>query len=305
MRRVRPVLELRPRGRGRGYAPARGFVESALRVVYRGGWPARLWSAVGPAARVRLVRVSLPLLAEGTPELRLGFVSDLHLGPTTSERTVDAAFRLLEASRPDVLLLGGDFIFLEATARSAEELSRRVAGVPARLKLAVLGNHDLWGDDRAVERALVEAGARVLVNEGLTLPPPHGSVAIAGLDDPMAGAPDGARAFAKAAGARTRVAFCHSPDGLDEARAGGAALLLAGHTHGGHCALPGGRPLVVPCRVGRRYPHGVHDAEGITIVVSRGVGGIEVPVRTFAPPDVAVVTLHARAAGLGSPSSRE
>ena len=73
---------------------------------------------------------------------------------------------------------------------------------------------------------------------------------------------------------------------------GRVELLLCGHTHGGHVALPGYRPIIVPGPVGKVHPHGVHERDGTVLFVSRGVGGIEVPVRTWAPPDVVVVTLR-------------
>jgi predicted MPP superfamily phosphohydrolase len=40
--------------------------------------------------------------------------------------------------------------------------------------------------------------------------------------------------------------------------------------------------------MGRLYPWGFHDVDGLQLFVSRGVGGSLVPFRTWAPPDVAV-----------------
>jgi uncharacterized protein len=74
----------------------------------------------------------------------------------------------------------------------------------------------------------------------------------------------------------------------------GVRLLLAGHTHGGQVALPGPRPLVVPGPLGKRWPFGLHRPAGagdLALFVSRGIGATEVPVRAFAPPDVAVFTV--------------
>ena len=34
-----------------------------------------------------------------------------------------------------------------------------------------------------------------------------------------------------------------------------------------------------------------HDVDGLTVFVSRGVGGSLVPMRTYAPPDVALFTI--------------
>jgi hypothetical protein len=286
------ILRTAPAGRGRHYSAARGFVESALRVAYGSGWPARLWERFPTAASVRLVHRAIALPAPRPVPLRIAFASDLHLGPTTPRRTLDAAFRLLCECAPDVLVLGGDYVFLEATPAIARELEARVREVPARVKVAVLGNHDLWTHHGLLEEALARAGAQVLVNSSINLGPPHDDVAIVGLDDPWTGVLDGERAFAGAAGAGLVVGVCHSPGGFPHVRGRGAALYLCGHTHGGQVALPGGKPIVLPGGSwARRFPHGLHEIEGTTVFVSRGVGGVEIPFRAFAPPDVGLFEL--------------
>lgn len=281
------MIYLRSAGRGLRYSARRGLVESALRLAFSGDWPARLWALHPRAAHVRVVhhRVTAP---RARP-LRVAFASDLHLGPTTSAVTLDAAFHHLAAARPDLLVLGGDYVFLDATPERARELARRVRAVPAANKVAVLGNHDLWTHHDRIEAALAGAGVKVLVNAPARLAPPHDDVIVAGLDDPWTGAPDAGAAFAGAESAGLTIAVCHSPAGLTAVRGRGAALFLCGHTHGGHIALPGGVPVVLPGGPwARRFPHGVHTWEGTTVFVSRGVGGVEVPVRAFAPPDVGV-----------------
>jgi len=152
-----------------------------------------------------------------------------------------------------------------------------------------MGNHDLWTHHHMLEETLADAGVAVLVNAAVRLAGPHEDVAVVGLDDPWSGEPDGDVAFAGARGAALTIAVCHSPAGLSHIRGRGASLVMCGHTHGGQVALPGGVPLVLPGGPwARRFPHGVHAWEGATVFVSRGVGGVEVPVRAFAPPDVGV-----------------
>lgn len=273
------VSFLRSRGRGGGFTPLRGVVETALRAAYAGDWPARVWSHV--TTEVRRIDVALTVRSS----LRIGFASDLHLGPTTPLRTLERAFAILADAQLDVLALGGDYVFLDATPEKAEMLARLVSSVPARLKVAVMGNHDLWAEHAHLEKALARVGARVLVNECVDI----GDVSIIGLDDPWTGIRD--RATIERASKRTKVVIAHAPEVLPWV-AGRADAMICGHTHGGHIALPGGRPVVMPGHVGRRFPHGVHDVDGTRLIVSRGLGGIELPIRTFAPPDVVVLTLH-------------
>ncbi len=286
-------FRLRASGRGRNYSRARGLTESLLALSYAGDWPARLWGTLPRARRVECRRASLPLLPPGAAPLRLGFVSDVHIGPTTPPALLDAAFAALAAAGPDVLLLGGDYVFLDATVAKAERLVALVGRVPAAHKLAVLGNHDLWTHHALIEAALASAGVRVLANEHTTL----AGVTFVGLDDPWTGDLDAGRAFDGVSSASPLVVLCHSPDGLPAAQRAIApdthGLYVCGHTHGGQVATPWG-PLFVPGRVGKRHPHGSHRVPSFDLHVSRGVGATEVPVRTWAPPEVAVFDLVGR-----------
>jgi predicted MPP superfamily phosphohydrolase len=151
----------------------------------------------------------------------------------------------------------------------------------------VLGNHDHWTHRARIEERLVDCEVRVLRNERVWLED-HG-LSIDGLDDPWTGTPEVPNGESQA-----RIVLCHSPDGLVTPGLGAFDLFLCGHTHGGMIASPWG-PLVLPngdlCR---RYPHGVRDHDLGPVVVSRGIGGVEVPVRLFAPPDIWIIELEPR-----------
>ena len=285
-------MKLRSGGRGRGYSARRGVVEAALRVAYRGDWPARAWSAV-PGATVpstTRLRVELPP-GPGRP-CRVGFVSDLHLGPTTPVALVERAFELLERERPDVLLLGGDYVFLEAEPRRLAALGALVEAVGCPTRLAVLGNHDLWTDDRTIVAALSKAGARVLVNDAAALPAPWSDVVVLGLDDPLTGVCDPTAAAAGTRSESFRIVLCHGPGALERLGPVRFDLFLAGHTHGGQIATPWG-PIVLPRgRMCRLFPSGAGTFGAGRVYVTRGVGGVELPVRAFAPPEVVLLELH-------------
>jgi predicted MPP superfamily phosphohydrolase len=221
------MLKLRATGRGGAYTIWRGLTESTLRLVYARDWPARVWDRVPAATRVRRVEHELLAGRGGRTPLRLAFASDLHIGPLTPPRLLDEAFRALAAWRPDVLVLGGDYVFLDVTRAAAERLTSLVASVPATTKLAVLGNHDLCA---------------------------------------------------------------HAPEGIPFVEGRGVDLLLCGHTHGGQVALPSG-PVVVHGPVGRKYPTGLYDVGGLPVYVSRGLGNVDLPLRLYAPAEVALFTI--------------
>jgi predicted MPP superfamily phosphohydrolase len=277
------------RGRGSHYSWARGVVEWSLEHAYRGGWPARLVRATGRQRPVRVChhRLATPRWPAGVRPVRIAFASDLHAGPTTHPALLDEAFATLHELAADVVLLGGDFVFLSAD--HIPVIAERVARLRPPLGVfAVLGNHDLWADDAVITAALERAGARVLVNQRVTLPAPFEAVALVGLDDPWTGARPAMPVFRD--DDQVRVVLMHAPEGFVFLEHQPFELAMCGHTHGGHIALPGGIPILVPGPLSRRFAHGRHDVgQGRTLIVSRGIGGTEVALRLNADPDVLLI----------------
>jgi predicted MPP superfamily phosphohydrolase len=114
---------------------------------------------------------------------------------------------------------------------------------------------------------------------------------VVGLDDVWCGDADPVRAFGGAAGAGLTLAVGHSPESLPLVSGRGASLLVCGHTHGGQVATPWG-PILKNGRESDRYPSGLHQVEDLHLFVSRGLGFSDLPVRIFAPPDVAIIDLE-------------
>lgn len=282
-------------GRGKEYSPTRAASEWLLGHAYRGGWPARLVKRLGLQPTVSTIHHEIPCARwpAGTRPLRVAFASDLHAGPTTHPSLLAEAAAALRATAPDVLLLGGDYVYLHA--EGIHELAPLLADLPAPLgRFAVFGNHDLWAHDVVLRRELERAGFRVLVNENVRLPAPFEHVSICGLDDPWVGEPD-VRATFDGAG-DVKILLMHAPEGMMLVADEPFDVAVCGHTHGGHIALPGGIPIVVAGPLSRRYSDGLHRIDGAAgvrpMIVSRGIGATESALRLFADPDVRVLTLR-------------
>ena len=86
-----------------------------------------------------------------------------------------------------------------------------------------------------------------------------------------------------------KIAVCHSPDGLSWLRGKGVHFLMCGHTHGGHLARPGGRPLIMSSPMGRLYPWGFHDVDGLQLSSREGWRQPRASAHVRAP-DVAIFT---------------
>jgi predicted MPP superfamily phosphohydrolase len=276
--------------------PIRNATERTLKALLLGGRVARLSYRMGGLGRLRVTRHTValaPLALAALPRpLRIGFASDLHAGPTTAAALFDDLRAALERERPDVLLLGGDYVAFDAAHVAGLRAFLQAARAPLGT-FAVIGNHDIWNGRAPVEAALRAAGIEVLVNRSVALPAPFAGVSICGIDDPWTGRPSAADAFAGAGAAALRIFLTHSPDGVTLLDGQHYDVAFAGHTHGGQIAAPGGRPLFRPSGPGsRRYSYGPYAIAGNgPLFVSRGVGCSGIPLRINADPELVICTL--------------
>lgn len=280
-----------PSDRVRNYHGRRHIWERLQALTTTSGWPHRLASFITRNVHLDIERHTVKLPTGDAPPLRIAFASDFHAGPTTRPDVLERSYALLTELKPDVLLLGGDFVCLYA--HYVDEVAERIGEIPAPLgKYAVLGNHDLWTDYHHIERRLETAGVELLTNRNVRLPAPFESTWLCGLDDHWSGRPDADAAFEGADG--VRVVVMHQPSGLVDIGNHRFDLAFCGHTHGGQIALPGGYPLVVPeGPLSRTYVRGRYDlAAQSTLIFSRGVGCSTVPFRAFATPDIILCILE-------------
>ncbi|MYN25391.1 metallophosphoesterase [Duganella levis] len=279
--------------RNKRYSRRHATTEAWLNAALLGGRVAAWSYRLGLHGRLGVTRhtVTLPPERRLPEPLKIAFASDFHAGPPTHPAIFDDLFAQIAVEQPHVLLLGGDYV--SGPARFAEALMPRLAAChPPCGKFAVFGNHDLSTDDMQLTQMFSQVGVHTLVNRALTLPAPFDSVSICGMDDPWTGAPDAAATFA-GAGA-TRVLLMHAPDGLLMLDGQHYDVGFAGHTHGGQIALPNGTPLLMPQGpLSRPFYYGRFPvpANG-DLIVSRGVGCGNIPVRINADPELVICTVQ-------------
>lgn len=234
------TLETTETERRRRLARDRWSIEFLFESLLRpGNWAARLSYSLGLQGRLRTTTVAVtPRCAPihpSRPDLRIAFASDFHAGGMTDSRVLAEACDALAAMRPDVLLLGGDFVSVRGT--DVARIAPLLEAIPAPFgKFAVLGNHDLHADHATIQSHLELAGIRVLTNERVRLGAPFDDVFVCGLDDSTEGKPRADLALDGVEG--TRIVLMHSPDALDAIGERDFDLALCGHTHGGQIALP-------------------------------------------------------------------
>jgi predicted MPP superfamily phosphohydrolase len=271
---------------------ARDGLELILDRLFRPAhWASRLAVATGlQSTSIEVDRLLIPVKRRsGSPPLRIAFASDFHAGATTDVRVLEAACAAIAAEKPDILLLGGDFV--TTRAGYIDQLAPLLATIDAPLgKYGVLGNHDCRSNTEVLTRALNAAGVRMLVNEAFSLPSPYDDIVLLGMDDPIWGHPE----YVEMPDDAVRIVLMHAPDGLITLGDRDFELALCGHTHGGQIALGRIRPYLPHGKLSREYAAGLYrlGAEGRgALVVSHGVGCSTIPVRLGPRPQVHLLTV--------------
>ncbi len=236
---------------------------------------------------VEVHEVSSRLIHPRHDGVRLAHLSDLHVAADLRPRRLVRMVELINEQQPDFALLSGDYVnvTVRGLPRLIEALSRLT--VPA---WGVLGNHDHWTDAARVERALARSGVRVLRNASATLDLRGAPLHLVGIDDHRTGHADPEAAFQGVPDHGTRLIITHDPNATDAVRERGAALVLAGHTHGGQVCLPRVTKSIAR-RIGVKYLSGFFPVGDGWLYVNRGLGAA-LPLRWAAPREIAFITLR-------------
>lgn len=242
--------------------------------------------------RLEFVDMPLPSSAARLDGVRIAFVSDTHVGPHFPAEALERTIALVEQSRPDLLLFGGDYIsesprFLSPALAQLD----RMACAARYGAFAVLGNHDASNGIERVAEAFAGSSIRLLRNESTRVDLRDDYLWIVGVDEGLLGSPNVEAAFADVPAGEPAIALWHEPDYAEAVAPFRPLLMLSGHTHGGQVRLPPIGPLALPL-AGRRYSSGRFTVDGMPLYVSRGVGIYRPPVRLNCPPEVTVITLR-------------
>ena len=223
----------------------------------------------------------LPASLDG---LRIAMLTDLHHSRLVGADDISRAVQLALAERPDLIVLGGDYVTFGDRA-FVGPVAELLAPLHAPHGVfAILGNHD---DDKDMPAALTQKGFTVLKDQRTRIMLRGEPLEIAGI-----------RFWTRKPSELTRVLrsskdtvllLAHDPRRLVEASQLNVPIVLSGHTHGGQVLLPG----VGAVAKAARFPilAGIGRRENTSIFVSRGIGTVYVPVRFNCPPEVAMVTL--------------
>jgi uncharacterized protein len=235
---------------------------------------------------VRELQVESPHWPRALNGLRIGHLSDLHVGNLMPVERARVVIDTLKRQAPDLVACTGDVVDLEL--RDARPVLDDLAAVDAPLgEFLVLGNHDYLDDGDLLAEFAAKAGLNVLRDSTALASDGTRKVRVSGVDWAKTARECAARVSRVAH--RADLLLSHNPRAFAAAVRMGVPLTLAGHTHGGQIALPK-RPRA-NLAMSHRHRAGMYEQDGSHLYVTSGVGAW-FPLRVNCPPEIAIITMN-------------
>jgi predicted MPP superfamily phosphohydrolase len=261
------------------------------------------------------LNLTIPNLPPAFRGYRIGYLTDLHLGLWVPQSWITEAIETLLRERVDILLLGGDYIFVsdnplwETTGcirntdyldMSRADMARKAFSDVCNLIasysfpdgiVGVVGNHENWNSiELFMAAARAHPSLRILINESHRVVREGSALELLGVDDFLTGFPIKPPSRGTES---TRILLSHNPDYvamLLEEEKHAFDLALCGHTHGGQVRVPGLMGIVIPVQ-DPRFMSGLTDIGTGYVYTSRGLGVVGLPIRVNCPPEITVIEL--------------
>lgn len=232
-----------------------------------------------------LVTAKYTVEADIESRIKIVQLSDLH-GKSFGHKNQRLIAKIV-AQRPDVIAITGDIIhnYRERDKRCALELVAALSGIAP--VLYVSGNHEMRNKGyRFFRKQLKEAGACVLDDCPIEIC----GITVVGLN---CASLKNDVIYAVTPEAPFKVLLAHKPHFFKHYASADYQLVLSGHAHGGQWRLPfTGIGFYSPGQgLFPKLTSGMHVEGKTKMIISRGLGNSQCPVRLFNLPEIVVVNI--------------
>jgi uncharacterized protein len=215
--------------------------------------------------------IQIPLLPKEFENYKIGFLTDIHLGPSMPYEFIEYTIAKLLDSRIDLLLLGGDYVWTpeslfsemiypkrnpdfirQSHFETVELVFQALTKLMSSVKIpdgiyGVFGNHDRRWNLHACEQTFAGSSITLLINTYASITRGTAKLILYGVDDYMTGIPEPMKFIDERES--VRILLSHNPDfaadtlpleaiSKERMERGYFDLALCGHTHGGQIKLP-------------------------------------------------------------------
>ncbi len=233
---------------------------------------------------IKITRVKREI--EGAGKLKIVHLSDLH-GKRFGRKNAKLVAKVA-AQSPDIIAITGDIIHIY-TQKNIQVAAETVSALKEIAPVAfVAGNHEMRNKGyRNLRKILIDAGATVLDDRAEKI----SGITVAGLNGASLRNDKIEKITPEAF---PKILLAHEPQFFEKYMAAGYDLVLCGHAHGGQWRIPfTGIGLYAPGQ-GKfpKFTSGVHEKGKSAMVISRGLGNSEFPLRLFNRPEIVVIDIN-------------
>lgn len=250
---------------------------------------------IAPSAfKAQSIDIYSTKISEDFDGVKIAFFSDLYYGEYFDENRLHALVETINASKPDVIVFGGDLFSTmqnidgDAIDVVTNALNQLVAPLG---KFYVHGEHDvISGDTTAVDTIMADAQFENITNRGITIRNRNASaIQLVGLANMINETPDIALLSTLSPTMYTLV-VTHTPDIVQEINVN-VDRVVAGDSLGGQIYIPfiGG---IYQTEGSMYYQHGTHHLSNTTLDINNGAGTTILDARFGSPAGFIVYTFH-------------
>ena len=256
-----------------------------------------VWLGVGWRNAHHVVRTTYDLTtSKRVPNLRIVGFSDSHVGATFHWQEFETYVERMNAERPDVVVIMGDFVDDDTSKEDMEMCCKALGRLKTKYGVFfVYGNHDegYWENNGRgytlanLDRCLEASGVTILRDETM---PITGDVGICGrLDKSRSQDRKSANELMKGRkGEEFVIVLDHEPNDYDDEAASGMDLVVSGHTHGGQFLGLGEMGLLLGANDAL---YGYEKRKDTDFVVSSGIGDWAIKFKTGCIAEYIVINL--------------
>ncbi len=223
---------------------------------------------------------------DGAPKLKIVHLSDLH-GKRFGRRNSRLIKKVMK-EKPDFIAVTGDIIHLYTSGNKEVALEAVSSLKEVAPLLYIAGNHEMRNKGyRLFRKEVAEAGGIVLDDCAVEIC----GITVVGLN----GASLRNDKIEKITpSVSPKILLAHEPQFFIKYAAAGYDLILCGHAHGGQWRIPFTKIGLFAPGQGKfpKYTAGVHENGKSKMIISRGLGNSEFPLRLFNRPEIITIEIN-------------
>ncbi len=219
--------------------------------------------------------------------LRIGLMSDIHIGAAISNQHIDNAVELLMTEKPDLILVAGDFVDNKSDYLHKGTITETMKKLQAKYGVYfALGNHEYRGDVEENIRWVREDVGANLMRDSLTCI--DSLFTLIGRDDYINQNRPMLEQLTKGIDeSRPTILFEHTPHALDSLSSSSVDLAFYGHTHAGQVWPV---PYLTYLVYGAVY--GSYQRGNTEVYITSGVGAARTPYRLGTQSEIVIYDLY-------------